>query len=55
MQSKIKFNHTSFLVLIKDEVFFSKRLVNHINNQNVEAEFIIADGSKEKQKKILIN
>ena len=52
MQSKIKFNHTSFLVLIKDEVFFSKRLVNHINSQNVEAEFIIADGSKEKQKKI---
>ena len=52
MKSKIKFNYTSFLVLIKDEKFFSKKLVNHINSQNIDAEFIIADGSKNKQKKI---
>ena len=52
MQSKIKFNHTSFLILIKDNEFFSKKLIKHINSQNVKAEFIIADGSKNKQKKI---
>ena len=52
MQSKIEFKHTSFLILIKDEEFFSKKLVNHINSQNVTAEFIIADGSKKKQKNI---
>ena len=52
MKSKIELNHTSFLILIKDEEFFSRKLVNHINSQNVKAEFIIADGSKKKQKKI---
>ena len=54
MKSKIELNHTSFLILIKDEEFFSRKLVNHINSQNVKAEFIIADGSKKKQKKILL-
>jgi glycosyltransferase domain-containing protein len=52
MKSKIELRHTSFLVLIKDEEFFSKKLVNHINSQNVEAEFIIADGSTKRQNKI---
>ena len=52
MQSKIEFNHTSFLILVKDNEFFSKKLIKHINSQNVKAEFIIADGSKNKQKKI---
>ena len=52
MQPKIEFNHTSFLILIKDNEFFSKKLIKHINSQNVKAEFIIADGSKNKQKKI---
>jgi len=52
MKSKIKFKHTSFLIKVKDEESFSRKLVNHINNQNVEAEFIIADGSIRKQKKI---
>lgn len=52
MKSKIKLKYTSFLILIKDENFFSKKLIKHINSQNVEAEFIIADGSKKKQKKI---
>ena len=51
MKSKIKLKHTSFLILIKDEDFFSEKLVNHINSQNVEAEFIIADGSSNKKKK----
>jgi hypothetical protein len=31
------------------EVFF-KKLVNHINSQNVKAEFIIADDRKKKYK-----
>ena len=52
MKQLIEIKYTSFLILIKDEEFFSKKLVNHINNQNVKAEFIIADGSKKKQKKI---
>ena len=55
MKSLIEFKHTSFLILIKDEKFFSKKLVNHINSQNIKAEIIIADGSKKKQKKYLIN
>ncbi len=52
MKSSIDFKHTSFLILVKDEEFFSKKLVNHINSQNIKAEIIIADGSKRKQKKI---
>jgi glycosyltransferase domain-containing protein len=52
MLQKIKFHQTSFLILVKDQKFFSKKLVNHINNQNIEAEFIIADGSKKKQNQI---
>jgi hypothetical protein len=52
MLQKIKFYQTSFLILVKDQKFFSKKLVNHINNQNIEAEFIIADGSKKKQNQI---
>ena len=52
MKSKIKLKHTSFLILVKDEDFFSKKLVNHINSQNEKAEFIIADGRKKKKKKI---
>lgn len=52
MKSSIDFKHTSFLILVKNEEFFSKKLVNHINSQNIKAEIIIADGSKRKQKKI---
>jgi glycosyltransferase domain-containing protein len=52
MKSLIEFKHTSFLILVKDEKSFSKKLVNHINSQNIKAEIIIADGSKRKQKKI---
>jgi glycosyltransferase domain-containing protein len=52
MLQKIKFYQTSFLILVKDQKFFSKKLINHINNQNIEAEFIIADGSKKKQNQI---
>ena len=52
MHQKIKFHQTNFLILVKDQEFFSKKLVNHVNNQNIEAEFIIADGSKKKQNKI---
>ena len=50
MLKKIRFRQTSFLILVKDQEIFSKKLINHINNQNIEAEFIIADGSKKKQK-----
>lgn len=50
MLKKIRFSQTSFLILVKDQEIFSKKLINHINNQNIEAEFIIADGSKKKQK-----
>lgn len=52
MTSQIIFKHTSFLVLVKDEQHFSKKLVNHINKKKVKAEFIIADGGKIKQKYI---
>ena len=52
MKSLIDFKHTTFLVLVKDEEFFSKKLVEHINSQNIKAEIIIADGSKKKQNKI---
>jgi len=52
MHQKIKFLQTNFLILVKDQEFFSKKLVNHLNEQNIEAEFIIADGSKKKQNKI---
>ena len=52
MKSSINFKHTGFLILVKDEEYFSKKLVNHINNQNIKAEIIIADGGKKKQKKI---
>ncbi len=52
MKKKINFSYTSFLVLIKDEEYFSKKLINHINSQKPNAEFIIADGSKRAQKKI---
>ena len=52
MLKKLYFKHTSFLVTVKDEEFFSKKLVSHINKKNIDAEFIIVDGSKKKQKKI---
>ena len=52
MIQKIKFRQTNFLILVKDQEFFSKKLVRHINNQNIDAELIIADGSKKKQNKI---
>jgi glycosyltransferase domain-containing protein len=52
MKSLIEFDHTTFLILVKDEEFFSKKLVSHINNQNIKAEIIIADGGKKKQNKI---
>ncbi len=48
----LKIENTSFLILVKDEETFSRKLVKHINKQNVKAEFVIADGSKKKQKKI---
>ena len=48
----IKIQNTSFLILVKDEEVFSRKLVKHINKQNVKAEFVIADGSKRNQKKI---
>ena len=37
MKQLIEIKYTSFLILIKDEEFFSKKLVNHINNQNVKS------------------
>lgn len=49
---KIKFSNTSFIILVKDNPTFSRKLVNHINKQNIVAEFIIADGSKKNQKSI---
>ena len=52
MKSGIEFKNTSFLILVKDEEFFSKKLIEHINNQNINAELIIADGSKKSQKKL---
>ena len=52
MNRRIIFKHTSFLVLVKDEVSFSKKLINHINKQHIKAEFVIADGSKIKQKNV---
>lgn len=52
MSQKIKFEETSFLILVKDQEIFSKKLINYINKQNIDGEFIIADGSKKKQKKI---
>tara|TARA_X000000950_G_C13838428_1_gene629137 strand:- start:282 stop:1253 length:972 start_codon:yes stop_codon:yes gene_type:complete len=52
MLKKLYFKHTSFLVTVKDEEFFSKKLVSYINKKNIDAEFIIVDGSKKKQKKI---
>ena len=52
MTRRIEFKHTSFLVLVKDEEDFSKKLINHINKQNIKAEFIIADGGKKKQKDV---
>lgn len=52
MSQKISFNHTTFLILVKDQEIFSKKLINYINSQNIEAEFLIADGSKKKQKQI---
>lgn len=48
----LEIKNTSFLILVKDEETFSRKLVKHINKQNVKAEFVIADGSKKKQKKI---
>ena len=42
MKFDIEIKHTSFLILVKDEEFFSKKLVKHINSQNIKAEFIIA-------------
>jgi hypothetical protein len=48
----LKIENTSFLILVKDEESFSRKLVKHINKQNVKAEFVIADGSKKKQKRI---
>ena len=54
MKSEIEFKNTSFLILVKDEEFFSKKLIEHINNQNINAELIIADGSKKSQKKFPI-
>ena len=52
MTRRIEFKHTSFLVLVKDEEDFSKKLINRINKQNIKAEFIIADGGKKKQKDV---
>ena len=54
MQKKLKtkFDNTSFIILVKNNPFYSRKLINHINNQNIKAEFIIADGSKKNQKKI---
>ena len=55
MSQKIRFEETSFLILVKDQQIFSKKLINYINKQNIDGEFIIADGSKKKQKKIFEN
>jgi glycosyltransferase domain-containing protein len=52
MKKKLIFHIPVFLVLIKDEEYFSKKLINHINSHKPNAEFIIADGSKRAQKKI---
>ena len=52
MKFDTELKHTSFLILVKDEIFFSKKLVKYINSKKVNAEFIIADGSKRKQNKI---
>ena len=52
MKFDIELKHTSFLILVKDEIFFSKKLIKYINSKKIKAEFIIADGSKKKQKKI---
>ena len=53
MKSGIEFKNTSFLILVKDEEFFSKKLIEHINNQNINAELIIADGSKKVKRSYL--
>ena len=40
MSQKIKFEETSFLILVKDQEIFSKKLINYINKQNIDGEFI---------------
>ena len=53
--SSIQFINTTFIILVKDNVNYSKKLISHINSQNIKAEFIIADGSRKNQKSLFSN
>ena len=50
--SSIKFINTTFIILVKDNVNYTKKLISHINSQNINAEFIVADGSRKNQKSL---
>ena len=52
---KFFFLKTTLLITVKDQNFFSKKLVNYLNTQNIKINIFIADGSKKKQIKIFKN
>ena len=49
---KFFFLKTTLLITVKDQNFFSKKLINYLNTQNIKINIFIADGSKKKQIKI---
>ena len=48
-KEKITFQDTTILINLKDQEYFSKKLINYLNSQNIKIKILIADGGKKKQ------
>lgn len=54
MQNHI-FKSTTLLITIKDQITFTKQLINFLNSQRISINIFVADGSKNNQKKLFKN
>ena len=45
-KEKITFQDTTILINLKDQEYFSKKLINYLNSQNIKIKILIADGGK---------
>ena len=51
----MNFNNITFIILVKNNLHQSIKLINYINKLPFKLKLIIADGSKDKQEKIFKN
>ena len=51
----MNFNNITFIVLVKDNLYQSVKLIDYVNKLPFKLKLIIADGSKDKQEKIFKN